>query len=179
MGLALKPTLKIKTLTAAALGVAAVLPIHGARAEDTAAELRELKARLDATIGEVHSLKARLQRYEGKSAAQDRKLTQVSNETRNHSNTANSAEVTKGPATLASFPYTVNIGHGLTVESLDHANSFHVGGRVYVDGGGSTQPERGLSETANLAQARLQVEGRLHHIWEYRFQYDFVGNIIW
>ena len=37
-------------------------------------------------------------------------------------------------------------------------------------------PEKGLSETANLAQARLQVEGRLNTIWDYKFQYDFVGG---
>ncbi len=59
---------------------------------------------------------------------------------------------------------------------LDHADSFHLGGRVYVDGGASSQPEKGLSSTANLAQARLQVEGRLRSIWEYKFQYDFVGG---
>ena len=37
-------------------------------------------------------------------------------------------------------------------------------------------PEKGLSEAANLAQARLQVEGRMNTIWEYKLQYDFVGG---
>src|SRR5208283_2895163 len=60
--------------------------------------------------------------------------------------------------------------------SLDKADSFHVGGRIYIDVGGATQPERGLSEIANITQARLQVEGRLRSIWEYKFQYDFVGG---
>ncbi len=139
-----------------------------------AAELRELKARLDATIGEVHSLKARLQRYEGKSASQERKIKEVAGRTSPRA--AATAVVVKGPADPTALPFFVNLGHGLTVESFDHANSFHIGGRIYVDGGGSTAPEKGLSETVNLAQARLQVEGRLRNIWEYKFQYDFVGG---
>ena len=103
-------------------------------------------------------------RYKGKSAQQDRKI--------------NAAQelITKGPIAPTAFPYTIDLGPGPTVQSLDKADSFHIGGRIYVDGGGSTQPERGLSEIANLTQARLQVEGRLRSIWEYKVQYDFVGG---
>jgi len=148
-----------------------------ALASDTEAELRALKARLDATIGEVQSLKSQLRRYEGKTAEQDRKLKEVRTESRKHSVAAH-GEVVKGPAASGNppLPFFVDLSHGLTIESLDHADSFHVGGRLFVDGGASSQPEKGLSSTANLAQARLQVEGRLRSIWEYKFQYDFVGG---
>ncbi len=87
-------------------------------------------------------------------------------------------ETVKGPPAPVNppLPFFVDLSHGLTVESLDHADSFHLGGRIYVDGGASSQPEKGLASTANLTQARLQVEGRLRSIWEYKFQYDFVGG---
>jgi phosphate-selective porin OprO and OprP len=45
-----------------------------------------------------------------------------------------------------------------------------------VDGGGSTQPEQGLSSTVNIRQARLEVEGKALDIWNYKFQYEFTAS---
>ena len=165
-----------RSTLAVALGAASLLPSGAAYAEDTAAEIRELKAELKETIGEVRALKAELDRYKGRSAQQERKIDAVAAKA-GKSGAASAQElITKGPIAATAFPYTIDLSHGLTVQSADHENSFHVGGRIFVDGGGSTQPERGLSEAVNLAQARLQVEGRLHKIWEYKLQYDFVGG---
>ena len=166
----------LRSTVAAAALAAALLPPGAARAEDTAAEIRALKTQLEATMGEVRALKEELHRYQGKSAQQDRKIKEVAAKASKPATASAQELITKGPIAATAFPYTIDLSHGLTVQSLDKADSFHVGGRVYVDGGGSTQPERGLSEIANITQARLQVEGRLRSIWEYKFQYDFVGG---
>ncbi len=173
----MKTIAKSVTLAAAAFGVAATYPITSARAEDALAEIRELKRKLEQTIGEVQSLKARLRRYDGKTIEQDRKLKEARTEDRKRKVArAPLREPDHARSGHAPLPFFVDLSHGLTIQSLDHADIFHLGGRMFVDGGGSTEPERGLSETANLAQARLQVEGRLRNIWEYKFQYDFVGG---
>jgi phosphate-selective porin OprO/OprP len=179
----MKLSVKHRGVSAALAGVAALTSAPAAKADDLAAEVRALRAELRATVGEVKELKSRLGRYEGKSAQQNRKIKEVGAQSRKPAGATQTAAAepvgaanAKGPAFLSSFPYTIDLGHGLTVASLDQANSFHLGGRIFVDGGGSSMPERGLSDTANLAQARLQVEGRLRSIWEYKFQYDFVGG---
>ena len=74
------------------------------------------------------------------------------------------------------MPFFVDLSRGLKIESLDGANSFKIGGRIYIDGGGSTQPEQGLSSTVNIRQARLEVEGKALNIWNYKFQYDFTAS---
>lgn len=176
MGQAVKSTTRTRSIAAAALGLAALAPGADALADDTAAELRELKARLDATIGEVRSLKTRLQRYEGKSAQQERKIKEVSSETRKREGAKPKPEVAQASSLGRNLPVFIDLSHGLTVEALDRSDYFHIGGRIFVDGGASSQPEKGLQSTANLGQARLQVLGRLRDIWEYKFQYDFVGG---
>jgi phosphate-selective porin OprO and OprP len=165
-----------KALAIAAFGVAAFIAPSDARAEDTAAELRELRARLEATISEVRMLKSQLRRYEEKSAQQDRKIRDVSSETHKREAARAATKVAKPSANTRPLPFFIDLSHGLTIEALDHSDYFHVGGRIHVDGGTSSQPEKGLQSTANLAQARLQVMGRLRSIWEYKFQYDFVGG---
>ena len=140
-----------------------------ALADDTAEEIRLLKAQ----IKQIAPLTQRLKQLEEKVARQEREKKELR---AHYANGGNAGLVTKDGPERPPLPFFVDLSHGLTIESLDHADSFHVGGRIFVDGGGSTMPEKGLSETANLAQARLQVEGRLRSIWEYKFQYDFVGG---
>ena len=142
-----------------------------ALADDTAEEIRLLKAQ----IKQIAPLTQRLKQLEEKVARQEREKKELRAQGR-YANGGNTGLVTKDGPERPPLPFFVDLSHGLTIESLDHADSFHVGGRIFVDGGGSTMPEKGLSETANLAQARLQVEGRLRSIWEYKFQYDFVGG---
>jgi len=143
-----------------------------ALADDTAEEIRLLKAQ----IKQIAPLTQRLKQLEEKVAKQEREKKELRAQA-HYANGGNGGLVTKdGAPPPPPLPFFIDLSHGLTVESLDHADSFHVGGRIFVDGGGSTMPEKGLSETANLAQARLQVEGRLRSIWEYKLQYDFVGG---
>jgi phosphate-selective porin OprO/OprP len=165
----------LATTALAAFGAMTVLP-GMAQAEDTAAEIRALKAELEATIGEVRALKAELHHYQGKSAEQDRKINAVAAKASRPVVVSANELITKGPIAPTAFPYIVDLSHGFTIATTDRSDYFHVGGRMFVDGGASTQPVRGLSEAANFNQARLQVEGRLRNYWEYKFQYDFVGG---
>lgn len=142
-----------------------------ALADDTAEEIRLLKAQ----IKQIAPLTQRLKQLEEKVAKQDREKKELRAQA-HAAGGGNTGLATKDGAERPPLPFFVDLSHGLTIESLDHADSIHLGGRVFVDGGGSTMPEKGLSETANLVQARLQVEGRLRSIWEYKFQYDFVGG---
>ncbi|MGA8171311.1 MAG: porin [Methylocystis sp.] len=144
---------------------------YPALADDTADEIRLLKAQ----VKQLMPLAQRLKQLEAKVAKQAREKKEARAQTRPAS-AANTGLVAKYGAERPPLPFFVDLSHGLTIESLDHSDSFHLGGRMFVDGGGSTMPEKGLSEAANLAQARLQVEGRLRGIWEYKFQYDFVGG---
>ena len=57
----------------------------------------------------------------------------------------------------------------------DKTTSFKIGGRLYLDGGVSSMPERGYSSLANIRQARLEVEGRVFSFWEYKLQYEFAA----
>jgi len=164
------------TLAAATLASGTLLPTGAALAEDTAAEIRALRAQLEATMGEVRALKDELHRYQGKSAQQDRKIKEVAAKASKSATASVEELIKKGPIAATAFPYIVDLSHGFTIATKDRSDYFHVGGRIFVDGGGSTQPERGLSEAANLTQARLQVEGRLRSYWEYKLQYDFVGG---
>jgi len=145
-------------------------PAAPALADDTAEEIRLLKAQLK----QIGPLTQRLKQLEEKVARQEREKKEL----RAQAGGAygNAGLVVKGPAESAPLPFFIDLDHGLTVESLDHSDKFHVGGRIYVDGGASSLPEKGYASTANLAQARLQVEGRLRNIWEYKLQYDFVGG---
>ncbi|MGA8172904.1 MAG: porin, partial [Methylocystis sp.] len=160
---------------------ATLLPPPRARAEDLAETVRLLKARLEANEAETRALKARLKAMESKGASTksaprivkrpvDRP---VQAETKNTDAATIASSAPASPAT----PYFVDLSRGLKVETADHANSFRIGGRIYVDGGGSTQPEQGLSSAVNIRQARLEVEGKALNVWNYKFQYDFgAGN---
>ncbi len=156
------------------LGVAAVALWPCARnaqaAEDP--DIRLLKARI-AQIEEANRLlKAQLLKLEAKVGRRNQLQAASAPQTKASKPSA-APSAGDGPAPL---PILVDIHRGLTIETPDHDYSFHFGGRVLVDGGGSTQPERGYSELVGINQARLQVEGRAARIWEYRFQYDFAGN---
>jgi phosphate-selective porin OprO/OprP len=73
-------------------------------------------------------------------------------------------------------PVFVGFRNGLVAETEDKAYSFKLGGRLLIDGGGSTTPEQGLSGAVNFNQAWLQIEGRAAKIWEYKFAYEFANS---
>jgi phosphate-selective porin OprO/OprP len=143
----------------AALGAIVIFPVTTALADDTAAEIRLLKARL--------------KQLEAKVARQEREQRQTKAKVANVGNAAASPACKD---TACPPPIFVSFKNGLFVERLDHAYSFKIGGRVYVDGGVSTQPERGLSGTAGISQARIEIAGKAAKFWRYALQYDFAGS---
>ncbi len=161
---------KKKALAAIAL-VALATPQATARADDIGAEIRLLKAR----VKQLEPLKEQLKRLEEKLAKQDRKQRETEAQVRTAG--AQPAMVCKdAPCPPPPPPVFVSFKNGLKVESFDHDFSFRIGGYVFVDGGGSTQPELGKSGNANITRARLQVEGKAFKYWYYKFQYEFAGN---
>ena len=70
----------------------------------------------------------------------------------------------------------MSLRNGLTVESLDHDFSFKIRGRILVDGGVSSQPEKGYGSQVNITQGRLAVDGKAFKYWDYKLEYDFAGN---
>ena len=141
-----------------------------------AATIRALQARLDATEAEVRSLKARFKSFSGKSAKSKPPAVSESKRVEAQARAGSLKASEAPPAAVAGLPFFVDLSRGLKIESLDGANSFKIGGRIYIDGGGSTQPEQGLSSTVNIRQARLEVEGKALNIWSYKFQYDFTAS---
>ena len=119
-----------------------------------------------------------LKKYEGKSAKTERELKEVSGRT--PTKKAQSAAAQSGgsdkPATTPPLPFFISLSRGLKIESADKTTSFKIGGRLYVDGGVSSMPERGYSSLANIRQARLEVEGRVFSYWQYKLQYEFAAG---
>lgn len=161
------------------LGALATFPATAVRADDMAAEIRLLKARL--------------KQLEAKVAAQDRKQKQLQTNVRNAA--APAALVCKDgpcpPAPAPPPPVFVSFKNGLKVETLDHDFSFKIGGRIFVEGGVSSEPVQaflgvppflppraasGFSNQVGFRQARLEVEGKAFNYWNYKFQFDFAGN---
>ncbi len=150
---------KKKALLAMALAAFAASPAT-AWADDTAAEIRLLKARLK----QLEPLKAQLKQLEAKVAKQDRERKETEARVRHGAAPPPPPMVCKDapcpPPPELPPPVWVSFKNGLNVESFDHDFSFRIGGRVFVDGGGSTQPELGKSGTANITSARLQEARR-------------------
>ena len=143
-----------------------------ALADDTAEEIRLLKEQ----IKKIAPLTQRLKQLEEKVAKQEREKKELRAQARNAGG-GNTGLVTKDGVRTSPACRSLSISvMALPNRVARPRRLLPLGGRIFVDGGGSTMPEKGLSETANLAQARLQVEGRLSTIWDYKFQYDFVGG---
>jgi phosphate-selective porin OprO/OprP len=116
--------IKKRALAAVTLGALATLPAAAVQADDTSAEIRLLKARLRQLEEKV----ARQDREQKETKAQVRKVA------------AHGGPVCKDAACPPPPPPVfVSFANGLKVESLDHDFSFKVGGRIFVDGGGSTR----------------------------------------
>jgi phosphate-selective porin OprO and OprP len=156
-----------RALAAITLGAFATLPTAGAYASDTSAEIRLLKERL--------------KQLEAKVAKQDREAKETRAEAHHATNVVNAAAqggiVCKDAHCPAPPPPVfVTFKNGLFVETADHAYSFKVGGRIFVDGGGSSEPELGKAGNVGIRRARLEVEGKVASYWLYKLQYDFAGN---
>jgi phosphate-selective porin OprO/OprP len=166
-----------------------------ALADDTAAQIRELKAlmleqqkriqQLEAAVAksnhesqevrkEVRDAKKRAAQAEKAMAANPQRESNIVNARR----LQGAPEPAKTPngARSAPPPVIVSFANGLLVESLDRKWSFKVGGRILMDGGGITQPLNGFNNYATFRQVRLEVEGKAAGIYFYKLQYDFAGT---
>jgi len=130
---------------------------------------------------EIRALLARVKALEAKVAKQDKEGKATKAEAAHAANVANAAQLAagavKGPLAAPGVPpVVVTFTNGLKVETLDKDWSFKIGGRIFVDGGASSQPFNGQSTNVGIRRARLEVEGRAAKVWFYKLQYDFAGN---
>ncbi len=171
----MKP-LDARVIFAAAIALAA-FATSTAQADDVNAEIRLLKSRLkgmEALLKGLAPLKQRLKHLEAQAAKQNREADQAAaqiGKAGDKPGTGDEASIQAPPP-----PFLVDLSHGFKIESVDHANSFRIGGRLHFDGGGSSQPEQGYSSYAGLRQARLEVEGKALTYWDYKLQYDFTAK---
>ncbi|MGJ0509666.1 MAG: OprO/OprP family phosphate-selective porin [Methylocystis sp.] len=147
------------------VAVGALLSATAAHAIDASA----IDARLRALESEIAKL-----RKEAKDAkAQAARATNV----------ANAAVVKGAPDPHAPPPpppvfVNMGFGKGLQIETEDKEFMFKVGGRLFVDGGGTAgSPGNGWQGNVGFGQARLEVEGKMHS-WFYKMQYDFANSTV-
>ena len=170
-----RPQNKGKLAAAIALTALAV-PLTAASADDLAAEIRELKEK----VKQLEPLKARLKQLEAEVAKERRARVE---ETRRAKQPAREAAASQAQSPICKDapcppppPVFVSFGNGLKVESLDHDFAFKIIGRIFVDGGVSSQAERGYASQVNLSQARLGIDGKAFKYWQYKCEYVFAGN---
>jgi phosphate-selective porin OprO/OprP len=120
------------------------------------------------TASEIKALKAQLKRLEAKLDEQAKATHQVKN-------ALNSAKSAPGDH-HAPPPVFVSFKNGLYVETEDKAFSFHIGGRVHVDGGFQGDPKTGDASNVLLRRARLDIQGKAFKNWYYRTQFEFGGG---
>ena len=189
-----------KTLAAVAVAAFVTHP-GGARAEDVTVEIRELKQ----AVKQLEPLKERLKQLEAEVAKEKRERKEAQSRVQSVKGNAGEAREQSEPQGQFStaavppdmpfyristpMPVFVSLERGLTVLSTDGDFSFHVGGRLMVDGGISSQPApaflgtkalpavaaSGYENQVGIRYARLQVLGSAYRIWDYKFQYDFAG----
>jgi phosphate-selective porin OprO and OprP len=147
---------KRKLLAAVAL-TALMTPLGTARAEDIAAEIRELKEQ----VKQLEPLKARLKQLEAEVAREKRERKEAQQGRVRNAKEQPQPEVQcqNGPCpppppgtapvvatvpgnapVVAPIPVFVSFTNGLKVASEDGDFSFRIGGRLYVDGGVSNFP---------------------------------------
>jgi phosphate-selective porin OprO and OprP len=173
---------RFKTAAWALAAAIALSPASSAFAQEELTELVKklqsrldaTQARLDATDAEVRALRALLKQSQGKSAKSEKKEKEASKGVPDQAKGQDSGKT--AAVTTPPLPYYIDLSRGLRIESDDKLNLFRIGGRLYLDGGFSTQPETGVQSIANIRQARLDVEGRVRKYWEYRFQYEFAAG---
>jgi phosphate-selective porin OprO/OprP len=186
-----------RKLVAAVAFTALTTPLAAARADDIAAEIRELKEQ----VKQLEPLKARIKQLESEVAKQKHERREAQEAKRPVRNAAAQPQLQLQPEVVCKdapcpppppppLPVFVSFTNGLKVESADGAFSFRIGGRLYVDGGVSSFPApafagnrvlpavtaSGFSNQVGIRQARLQVEGTAFRFWDYKLQYDFTGS---
>ncbi|MGJ0507381.1 MAG: OprO/OprP family phosphate-selective porin [Methylocystis sp.] len=157
----------IKKRSASAISLCAVLASFAANATD----VNSIDARLRALEAEIAKLRKEAKQAREQAAA-------ASNTAHAATNIANAA-VVKGRgdpnAPPPPPPVFVSLKSGLLVETEDKSFAFKIGGRLFVDGGGTIgSPGNGWQGNVGFGQARLEVEGQMRP-WFYKMQFDFAG----
>lgn len=126
-------------------------------------------------IARETSIDARLRKLE----TELRQLRKEAKEARKQAQeAANAAPAAHGAADAKALPppVFVSLKSGLSIQTADGDYSFKIGGRVFVDGGGNTQPLNGFSNQVALRNARFEVQGKAAGIYFYKLSYDFTGS---
>lgn len=154
----------LKKWAVGGVALGALLVATGAQAVDADA----IDKRLRALEAEIAKLRKEAKEAKAQAAAASTKATNVAN------------AAAKGPAVdpHAPPPVFVDVRRGLYVESEDKNFAFKVGGRLFVDGGGTAgSPGNSWQSNVGFGQARLEVEGRMKP-WFYKMQYDFANTTV-
>ncbi len=101
-------------------------------------------ARADDTAAEIRFLKSRLKLLEEKVAHQDKQIRGVAKFPAMPPAPETPIVCKDAPCPPPPPPVFVSFTNGIKVESWDHDFSFKIGGRIFVDGGVSTQPVQDL-----------------------------------
>ncbi|MCI0466315.1 MAG: OprO/OprP family phosphate-selective porin, partial [Beijerinckiaceae bacterium] len=138
-------------------------------------------ARAEDPVAEIRLLKERLKQLEAKVSKQEKERKEAEARAHQFGVAAPPPVVCKDapcpPPPELPPPVWVSFKNGLKVESFEKDFSFHIGGRLFVDGGVSTQPFLGKEGTAGIRRARLEVDGKAFKHWLYKLQYDFAGSV--
>ncbi|WP_363347650.1 porin [Methylocystis echinoides] len=130
-----------------------------------AVDVNAIDARLRALEAEIAKLRKEAKEAKAQAAAAASKATNV----------ANAAHVKGDNGPPPPPPVFVSLKSGLLVETEDKAYAFKIGGRLFVDGGGTAgSPGNAWQSNVGFGQARLEVEGRMKP-WFYKLQFDFAN----
>ncbi|HTV32987.1 MAG TPA: porin [Methylocella sp.] len=154
------------------------------RAEDLAAEIRELKKQVGPLTARIKQLEAEVakQKRERKEAKEAKQPVQAA-AVQPVPEAACQQAPCPPPAPLSS-PVSVNFNgrwfgdrvNGPIIETADRDFVFRFGGRIFLDGGISGQPEKGYGSQADVTQARMSIDGHVWKFWDFKLEYDFAGS---
>jgi phosphate-selective porin OprO/OprP len=151
------------------LATSALCALITATSAHAAADLNAIDARLRALEAEIVKLRKEAKAAKAQAAAAEASAKAT--------NVANAAKATPADKQTPP-PVFVDVRRGLYVESEDKNFAFKVGGRIFVDGGGTVGPPgNGWQGNVGFGQARLEVEGRMKP-WFYKLQYDFANTTV-
>lgn len=165
-----------------ASAICALMTASGARA---APDVNAIESRLRALEAEIAKLRKEARQAKAQAAA----ATEVVNKATGGygspitwtggkpTNVANAGQPKDPNAPPAVF-VTMGLGKGIIVENEDKSNVFKLGGRIFIDGGGTAgSPGNAWQGNVGFGQARLEVEGKTAP-WFYKLQYDFAGTTV-
>ena len=189
-----------KKVFASIMVASLAMPLTAARAEDIAEEIRELKKQ----VKQLEPLKERIKQLEAEVAKQKHEHTAVKEAKQPVRAAAvepaespvaerRPTEVpqadcswapTPCPPPLLPSPVSVNFNgrwfgdrvNGPIIETEDKDFIFRFGGRIFIDGGYSSQPEKGYGSNAGVTQARMSIDGHVWRYWDFKLEYDFAGS---